>query len=479
MIIMNNRHIKRIGIIMTLCFCVFTFWGCSFQDKTVVKEDTTQDQVDEIEKDIVDTKVQDEEIEMSIIEGNNSEGNISVESEAIQNFLEGKGVATLSESFFSICSEIELNYLYEGTIGDIVEGYYEDFAKYLNNQQLSDLKVNAKDFESTNGGEFTYVLIDGELNQSNDLFLILKESDNQIKICFEGQNSEHTEFYFRDCGRIDELANGYDKHYANYYYLNKTGDVFELFEWSEYVLELQDDEKQFLGVENTDNFDEVYIEEYTFNDKEYYTIGFGNAINEANQDKILEYLIESNFVENKIYLAEDEIWEKIYEMIYSLEIDPNVILDLTDDINELEIKSAEVIDAENYVIKCMSDDKEYILKLEGYEDSFIPYTLHNEIMDVTGDGKKDLIVNVKLNGNNLCENLSETYVYVAGADGLEEILYIAYDGISIWDEKYQYNIGCHVAEEGGLAVDVCSASLEAENTIILEYIEGVWHYEGK
>ena len=168
---------------------------------------------------------------------------------------------------------------------------------------------------------------------------------------------------------------------------------------------------------------------------------------------------------NKLILPEVErdekelIWRKYQDAV---------------DINGLEIKSAEVIDTENYIIKCMVNDKEYILQLGGYEDSFIPYTLQNEIVDVTGDGKNDLIVNIKLNGNNLCENLSDTYVYKAGTVGLEEILYIAYDGISIWDEKYQYNIGCHASGDGSLVVNVHNASIEKESAIILDYIDGVW-----
>lgn len=77
----------------------------------------------------------------------------------------------------------------------------------------------------------SYVLIDGELNQSNDLFLILKEADNQIKICFEGKNSEHTEFSFYANGRIDELGNNYVNDYdTEHYYLDEMGDVFELCE---------------------------------------------------------------------------------------------------------------------------------------------------------------------------------------------------------------------------------------------------------
>ena len=79
-----------------------------------------------------------------------------------------------------------------------------------------------------------------------------------------------------------------------------------------------------------------------------------------------------------------------------------------------------------------------------------------------------------MNGNNLCENLSDTYVYKAGTVGLEEILYIAYDGICIWDEKYQYNIGCYASGDGSLVVNVCNATIEKESAIILDYIDGVW-----
>lgn len=34
-----------------------------------------------------------------------------------------------------------------------------------------------------------------------------------------------------------------------------------------------------------------------------------------------------------------------------------------------------------------------------------------QIADVTGDGRIDLIVDIRINGNNICETLSDTYVY--------------------------------------------------------------------
>lgn len=75
-------------------------------------------------------------------------------------------------------------------------------------------------------------------------------------------------------------------------------------------------------------------------------------------------------------------------------------------------------------MKYVLEDKEHIIEFKGYENTFIPYTMLPEIADVAGDGKEDLIMNIRINGINLCETLSDTYVYTESMDGLEETLYI-------------------------------------------------------
>ena len=133
---------------------------------------------------------------------------------------------------------------------------------------------------------------------------------------------------------------------------------------------------------------------------------------------------------------------------------------------------------ENSSLKYTVNNEEYILQIAGYEDTFVPFTILPELGDVTGDGKADLIVNIRINGNNLCETLSDTYVYTWKKGGLEEVLYIGCDEISVWDERYMYNLGSSISESGKLVVDVCGSKengvIDNTRTIYLKYIEGEW-----
>lgn len=103
-----------------------------------------------------------------------------------------------------------------------------------------------------------------------------------------------------------------------------------------------------------------------------------------------------------------------------------------------------------------------------------------EIADVAGDGKEDLIMNIRINGINLCETLSDTYVYTESMDGLEETLYIEAGKMNLQDERYKYNLGCSLSEGGEMIFEACdslsdSGVIEECGIIILKYIEG----EGK
>ena len=52
---------------------------------------------------------------------------LSVESEVMRKFLEGKGEAAFTESFISNCPKWDLDNYYEGTIDEIVLGYIRVF----------------------------------------------------------------------------------------------------------------------------------------------------------------------------------------------------------------------------------------------------------------------------------------------------------------------------------------------------------------
>ena len=143
------------------------------------------------------------------------------------------------------------------------------------------------------------------------------------------------------------------------------------------------------------------------------------------------------------------------------------------------IRSVEVLDAEKYILKCVADDKEYILDLEGYPDVYFPQLINPQFGDVTGDGKNDLVLNIRIYGNTVCDNLSDTRIYTVGENGLEEIICIdafGSNGVDKWDDKYHINCGCTISKKGELVIDVSGDKvdgvIEGYGIILLQYEGG-------
>lgn len=199
-------------------------------------------------------------------------------------------------------------------------------------------------------------------------------------------------------------------------------------------------------------------------------------------EEILEELSSVSYYEKnepESVTQPDTIYETVENVEESVTVMSTEQVDQTvENVSESGGK-VEIIDSDNYILRCVLEGKEHIVEFKGYENTFIPYTMLPEIADVTGDGKEDLIVNVRIDGNNLCETLSDTYVYIESKDGLEEILYIEFGKMNLWDERYKYNLGCSLSEGGELIFEACnprsdSGVIEECGIVILKYVEGEW-----
>ena len=143
------------------------------------------------------------------------------------------------------------------------------------------------------------------------------------------------------------------------------------------------------------------------------------------------------------------------------------------------IRSVEVLDAEEYILKCVADGKEHILDLEGYPEVYFPHLINPQFGDVTGDGKNDLVLNINIFGNTVCDDLSDTRIYTVGENGLEEILHIdafGINGIDKWDDKYRINCGCTISKNGELVIDASGDKvdgvIQGYGIVLLQYEDG-------
>ena len=143
------------------------------------------------------------------------------------------------------------------------------------------------------------------------------------------------------------------------------------------------------------------------------------------------------------------------------------------------IRSVEVLDAEEYILKCVADGKEHILDLEGYPEVYFPHLINPQFGDVTGDGKNDLVLNINIFGNTVCDDLSDTRIYTVGENGQEEILHIdafGINGIDKWDDKYRINCGCAISKNGELVIDASGDKVDGEiqgfGIVLLQYEDG-------
>ncbi len=143
------------------------------------------------------------------------------------------------------------------------------------------------------------------------------------------------------------------------------------------------------------------------------------------------------------------------------------------------IRSVEVLDAEEYNLKCVADGKEHILDLEGYPEVYFPHLINPQFGDVTGDGKNDLVLNINIFGNTVCDDLSDTRIYTVGENGLEEILHIdafGINGIDKWDDKYRINCGCAISKNGELVIDASGDKvdgvIQGYGIVLLQYEDG-------
>ena len=143
------------------------------------------------------------------------------------------------------------------------------------------------------------------------------------------------------------------------------------------------------------------------------------------------------------------------------------------------IRRVEILDTEEYILKCVADDKEYILDLEGYPEVYFPHLLSPHFGDVTGDGKNDLVLNINIFGNTVCDDLSDTRIYTVGENGLEELLHIdafGINGIDKWDDKYRINCGCAISKNGELVIDASGDKvdgvIQGYGIVLLQYEDG-------
>lgn len=143
------------------------------------------------------------------------------------------------------------------------------------------------------------------------------------------------------------------------------------------------------------------------------------------------------------------------------------------------IRSVDVLDAEEYILKCVADGKEHILDLEGYPEVYFPHLINPQFGDVTGDGKNDLVLNINIFGNTVCDDLSDTRIYTVGENGLEEILHIdafGINGIDKWDDKYRINCGCAISKNGELVIDASGDKIDGViqgyGIVLLQYEDG-------
>ena len=150
------------------------------------------------------------------------------------------------------------------------------------------------------------------------------------------------------------------------------------------------------------------------------------------------------------------------------------------------IRDVKVIDNENYILKCITDDGEYTLSLienKAFDEVGLQDVANMQLVDLTGDGKNDLVINILAYGNTACETLASTYVYTVSENGLEEILCIdafGEDGIQKWDDRYVMNCGYEISKDGELIVDVMGSKvdgvIESEGVVFLKYEDGNFNW---
>lgn len=325
---------KNRVILLTLALTALLFAGCNSVEQENESQifESEEIQSEEMQSTVEESsgeEVSEETDNLDIVDEETTEGYdlniISVESEIMRKFLEGEGEAVFSERFISICSEWDLENCYEGTIDEIVMGYYENSVQFINNQKLSDLVVNAKEIFFRDNEVFIYICIEGELNLGRSQFMILKETDEGIKICFQTEQGEREDYSFKDNGIILGFANAITKHTVNYYYLDENGEIYELYMWAGFCFKAEDEATQQLDMEELLSKENVYIGEYFLNGNEYYTIDFSDEVKEAEREKIRKHIIDGGYIEDMVYITEEEIQQKIETYVSSIGINPVVL----------------------------------------------------------------------------------------------------------------------------------------------------------
>lgn len=115
-----------------------------------------------------------------------------------------------------------------------------------------------------------------------------------------------------------------------------------------------------------------------------------------------------------------------------------------------------------------------------YDGMMPAYEISYEIGDVTDDGTDDVVVSIYIVGNTLSEAMQDTYVYTVNTEinALSEVLFLPFDGVDGYSDEYEYNVGAHVGENGGLLLEVCAEKNVFDavqcDELTLRYIDDQW-----